>query len=45
LVTFIEEKDVKPVIDQRVFGLGDLKDALVYLEDQRHFSKVVIKIG
>ncbi|EKD14618.1 uncharacterized protein L3040_000141 [Drepanopeziza brunnea f. sp. 'multigermtubi'] len=44
LVAFIEEKDVKPVVDQRVFRLEDLKDALVYLEDQRHFSKVVIKI-
>ncbi|RKL44974.1 hypothetical protein BFJ72_g3624 [Fusarium proliferatum] len=40
----IEASDFKPVLDQHVFKLDKLKDAYQYLVDQKHFSKVVIKI-
>lgn len=41
---FIEENDIKPVVDEKIFGLGESKKAFEYLEAQKHFSKVVIKI-
>ncbi|CAG8952010.1 hypothetical protein HYFRA_00000746 [Hymenoscyphus fraxineus] len=41
---FIEEKGVRPVVDERVFGLEETREAFEYLEGQNHFSKVVIKI-
>ncbi|KAH8595875.1 hypothetical protein B0O99DRAFT_511312 [Bisporella sp. PMI_857] len=44
MVQFIEEKNIKPVFDERVFRLEELKEACVYMEERRHFSKVVIKI-
>ncbi|KLP09766.1 alcohol dehydrogenase [Fusarium fujikuroi] len=44
MVRAIEASDIKPVLDQQVFKLEELKDAYQYLVDQKHFSKVVIKI-
>lgn len=44
MVQFIEEKGIEPVVDERVFGMGEVKEAFAYLEAQKHFSKVVIKI-
>ncbi|CZR42832.1 uncharacterized protein FPRO_10135 [Fusarium proliferatum ET1] len=44
MVRAIEAFDIKPVLDQHVFKLEGLKDAYQYLVDQKHFSKVVIKI-
>ncbi|KUJ11637.1 GroES-like protein [Mollisia scopiformis] len=44
MVKFIEENDVRPVFDEKVFGLGELEEALMYLEEQKHFSKVVIRV-
>ncbi|KAL4868987.1 hypothetical protein BDV12DRAFT_208867 [Aspergillus spectabilis] len=41
---FIDEKGVKPVADERVFGFGGIKEAYEYLEAQKHFSKIVIDI-
>ncbi|KAL5334588.1 hypothetical protein BJX70DRAFT_411148 [Aspergillus crustosus] len=41
---FIDEKGVKPVVDERALGFGEVKEAYQYLERQRHFSKVVIDI-
>lgn len=45
MVKFIEKHDVQPVIDDRVFGLHELKEAYRFLEEQNHFSKVAIKIS
>ncbi|KAL4947763.1 hypothetical protein BDW69DRAFT_204030 [Aspergillus filifer] len=41
---FIEEKGIKPVYDERVFKFGEVKEAFEFLEQQRHFSKVVIDV-
>jgi len=45
MVEFIEEKGIVPVVDEMVFGLGEVIEAFEYLEKQKHFSKVVIKIA
>ncbi|KXT07578.1 hypothetical protein AC578_10236 [Pseudocercospora eumusae] len=44
MVKFVEEKDVRPVIDFRTWELIEAKRAYDWLENQKHFSKVVIKI-
>lgn len=44
MARFIEEHGIKPVVDERVFGLEETREAFEYLEAQKHFSKVVIKI-
>lgn len=41
---FIEEKGIKPVVDDKVFGFGDVKEAFRYLEHQKHFSKVCVRL-
>ncbi|PYH64475.1 zinc-dependent alcohol dehydrogenase family protein, partial [Aspergillus vadensis CBS 113365] len=40
---FIEEKDIKPVLDDQVFDCRQTKEAYQYLQQQRHFSKVCIR--
>ncbi|KAE8146481.1 hypothetical protein BDV25DRAFT_143651 [Aspergillus avenaceus] len=42
---FIEDKAIKPVIDERVFHLEELKEAFEYIGSQLHFSKVCIEIS
>ncbi|KAL1620746.1 hypothetical protein SLS56_009516 [Neofusicoccum ribis] len=44
MVKFIEEKNLKPVLDDVSFDLRDAKQAYERLEGKKHFSKVVIKI-
>ncbi|KAH6880379.1 hypothetical protein B0T10DRAFT_581660 [Thelonectria olida] len=44
LVRFIDEKGIKPAIDDVVFELKDAKDAYRRLQEKKHFSKVVIRI-
>lgn len=44
MVKWLEEKSVKPAVDDVVFGLEDAKGAYERLDKQQHFSKVVIKI-
>ena len=44
LVRFIDEKGIKPAIDDVVFELAEAKDAYRRLKEKRHFSKVVIRI-
>jgi NADPH:quinone reductase-like Zn-dependent oxidoreductase len=41
---FIDERGVKPAIDEKVFGFEDAKEALKFLESQEHFSKVVVRL-
>lgn len=38
-------RGIVPVIDPRVFELRELREAYQYLEDQRHFGKVVVRIS
>ncbi|OOG00344.1 hypothetical protein ASPCADRAFT_135903 [Aspergillus carbonarius ITEM 5010] len=39
----IEVNGLRPVLDERVFGLGELKEAFRYFETGRHFGKVVVE--
>lgn len=41
---FIEEKGIKPIVDEKVFGFQDVKEAYEHLEQQKHFSKVCIEL-
>ncbi len=40
----IDANGIKPVVDEKVFGLEDLKEAYQYMWDQKHFGKIAIKI-
>ncbi|KAI9038222.1 zinc-dependent alcohol dehydrogenase family protein [Aspergillus affinis] len=42
---FLEEKNVKPVLDDKVFPLQETKEAFEYMSQQHHFSKIVIHIS
>lgn len=44
MVRTIEASNIKPVVDQQVFKLEDLKEAYKYMWDQKHLGKVAIKI-
>ncbi|KAK7427810.1 hypothetical protein QQZ08_005748 [Neonectria magnoliae] len=44
LVRFIDERQIKPAVDDVVFELADAKDAYRRLKEKKHFSKVVIRI-
>ena len=41
---FVEEKKVKPVVDEKLFGFEEVKEAYKYMKEQRHFSKISITI-
>lgn len=41
---FIEQKKIKPVVDEKVFAFEDAKEAYKALEAQKFFGKVVIKV-
>lgn len=45
MVKFVEKHDIKPVVDERVFGFDEAKEAFAWIDEQKHFSKVVIKIA
>jgi NADPH:quinone reductase-like Zn-dependent oxidoreductase len=40
----IDANGIKPVIDEKVFGLEEVKEAYQYMWDQKHFGKLTIKI-
>ncbi|KAJ8060650.1 hypothetical protein OCU04_010957 [Sclerotinia nivalis] len=40
----IDANKIKPVVDEKVFGLDELKEAYQYMWDQKHFGKIAIKI-
>ncbi|KAI8950126.1 putative zinc-containing alcohol dehydrogenase [Xylaria longipes] len=44
LVKYIDEKGIKPAVDDVVFELAEAKDAYRRLSEKKHFSKVVIRI-
>ncbi len=41
----IDAKGIKPVVDEKVFGFEETKDAYQYMWDQKHFGKLTIKIS
>lgn len=40
---FIEQHNIKPVVDDQIFAFHQAKEAYQYLSDQKFFGKVVIK--
>ena len=40
----IDANGIKPVVDEKVFNLEDLKDAYQHMWDQKHFGKLTIRI-
>lgn len=42
LIAFVESSGLKPVVENRVFGLGEVKEAYQFLSEQRNFGKVVV---
>jgi NADPH:quinone reductase-like Zn-dependent oxidoreductase len=44
LVRGVEAAGVEPVVDERVFGMGEVREAYEYMEGQKHFGKVVIEL-
>ena len=40
----IEATGIKPVVDEKVFSLGETKEAYQYMWDQKHFGKLTVKI-
>ncbi|KAK1998845.1 putative alcohol dehydrogenase [Colletotrichum falcatum] len=44
MVRFVEEKSVKPAVDDVAFELSEVKDAYARLKAKKHFSKIVINI-
>jgi len=40
----IEANKIKPVVDEKVFKLTELKEAYQYMWDQKHFGKLAIQI-
>lgn len=40
----IDANGIKPVIDEKVFGLEEVKEAYQYMWDRKHFGKLTIKI-
>ncbi|OAG36778.1 hypothetical protein AYO21_09051 [Fonsecaea monophora] len=44
MLAFMEEKGVRPVVDEQVWGFEQAKQAYEYLRAQKFFGKVVIEI-
>lgn len=41
----IDTNGIKPVVDEKVFGLEEVKEAYQYMWDQKHFGKLTVKIS
>lgn len=41
----IDASQIQPVVDEKVFGLEELKEAYQYMWDQKHFGKLTVKIN
>ena len=41
----IDANGIKPVVDDKVFGFEEAKEAYQYMWDQKHFGKLTIKIS
>ena len=45
MVRAIEGNVIKGVVDEKVFGFEEAKEAFQYVKDQRHFGNVVIQVS
>lgn len=41
---FVEAHDIKPILDDKIFDMASVKEAYTYLEEQKHVSKIGIRI-
>ncbi|OJJ41683.1 hypothetical protein ASPWEDRAFT_56728 [Aspergillus wentii DTO 134E9] len=41
---FVHQHQIRPVVDERVFGYEEAKEAYEYMMAQKHFSKVCVRI-
>ena len=41
---FIETHDIKPFLDQKTFDMASTKEAYTFLMEQKHFSKIGIRL-
>ncbi|CAM1503330.1 Fc.00g081060.m01.CDS01 [Cosmosporella sp. VM-42] len=41
---FIDKNNIKPIVEERLFGFNEAPDAFKYLWDKRNYGKVVIQI-
>ena len=41
----VDANGIKPVVDEKVFGFEEAREAYQFMWDQRHFGKVTIRIG
>ncbi|KAL1837796.1 hypothetical protein VTJ49DRAFT_3383 [Mycothermus thermophilus] len=44
MVAFMEEHEIRPVMDERVFKLEEVKEAYEYMRAAKHFGKIGVKI-
>ncbi|KFY15591.1 hypothetical protein V492_01884 [Pseudogymnoascus sp. VKM F-4246] len=44
LVKFIDANTIKPVLDKKVFGFDNLKEAYGYLLNKKHIGKVIVNV-
>lgn len=42
LIAFVDSSGLKPVVEDRLFGLSEVKEAYEFLSDQRNFGKIVV---
>ncbi|KAJ5631473.1 Polyketide synthase enoylreductase [Penicillium longicatenatum] len=45
MIRAIEANDIHPVVDEKVFGLDEAREAYDYMWAQKHFGKLAIKIN
>ena len=41
----IDAAGIKPVVDEKVFGFEEVREAYQYMWDQKHFGKLTVKIS
>jgi len=41
----IEQNDIHPIVDEKVFGLKELKEAYQYMWEQKHFGKLTVRVA
>lgn len=41
---FIETHNIKPILDQKTFDIASVKEAYSFLKEQKHFSKIGIRL-
>ena len=45
MVQAIDANGFKPVVDEKVWGFEEVREAYQYMWEQKHFGKVVVKVS